>query len=312
MATVVYLGSKEGYNAALNVLSDIAEVKFVESDTENVAKALTSADALLDASMKVHITDDMIRAAANLKMISCATTGSDHIECAALNERNIVVRTLKEDPELLRNITPAAEHSWALLMACARNLKGAFQHVNQGQWVRESFPGIMLKGRVLGLIGCGRIGGWMAKYAQAFGMKVIAFDPYQKKIPDGVERQSLRRLVSVADFISLHVHLSEQTKGMISRSIIEQFKHGSVFINTSRGALVDEAALLEALSRGNLSAVGVDVLEGEPEIAKHPMVQYASTHNNLLITPHCGGFSPDAVRLVCEHAALKIRIMLEL
>ena len=306
MGLVIYLGSKEGYEAANKVLSGFAEVQCVEANSTQVAKALTMADALLDASMKVHITDSMVNAAPHLKMISCATTGSDHISRTAIDERGIFMHTLKEDPDLLRNITPAAELSWALLMTCARKLKGAFQHVDQGFWVRENFPGIMLNGRKLGLIGCGRIGSWMARYAHAFGMNTIAYDPFQKELPDGVERRSLEQLVSEADFISIHVHLSDQTKGMVSRHLIEQFKAGSIFINTSRGALVDEVALLEALSSGRIAAIGVDVLNGEPEISNHPMAVYARTHDNLLITPHCGGFSPDAVRIVCTCAAQKI------
>jgi D-3-phosphoglycerate dehydrogenase len=312
VALVIYLGSKEGFEATSATLAGIAEVKHVDAQSHLVAKALTEADALLDASMKVRISDDMVRAAPRLKIISCATTGSDHVARKVLDERGILVNTLKEDPEVLRNITPAAELTWALLMACARKLKGAFKHVEEGFWVRESFPGIMLKGRVIGLIGCGRIGGWMARYAQAFGMTVIAYDPFQDNLPEGVERRSLEQLVGESDFISIHVHLSEQTKGMVSRELINKFKQGSIFINTSRGALTDEIALLDALASGKIAAAGVDVLDGEPDIDNHPMVKYAHSHDNLLITPHCGGFSPDAVRLVCTHAAQKIKRVLEL
>jgi D-3-phosphoglycerate dehydrogenase len=216
------------------------------------------------------------------------------------------LRTLKEDPQLLRNITPAAELSWALLMACARRLKGAFAHVDQGLWVREEFPGIMLNGRVLGLIGCGRIGGWMARYAQAFGMQVVAHDPHQFELPAGVTRRPLAALLQEADFVSVHVHLSDETRGLLSRELLEACKPGLIVINTSRGAIVDERALLDGLRSGRIGAVGVDVLDGEPEISAHPLVEYARQHENMLITPHCGGFSPDAVRVVCEHAARKI------
>lgn len=311
MALVIYLGSKEGFESTAISLVGIADVQHIEAEPDLVAQALITADGLLDASMKVRISDDMVRAATRLKIISCATTGSDHIARTALDERGIAVNTLKEDPDVLRNITPAAELTWALLMACARKLKGAFKHVDEGLWVRENFPGIMLKGRVLGLIGCGRIGGWMARYAQAFGMTVIAYDPFQDKMPDGVERRAIEQVVSEADFVSIHVHLSEQTKGMVSRELINLFKQGAIFINTSRGALADEAALLDALASGKIAAAGVDVLDGEPDIANHPMVQYARSHDNLLITPHCGGFSPDAVRVVCAHAAQKIKRVLQ-
>lgn len=308
---IAYVGAKEGYEALVEESGNRVETAHIEAEPIAVTKALSLATGFLDASMKVKITDAMVDAAPHLRIISCATTGSDHIERGALERRTIPVRTLKEDLGLLQNLTPAAELSWALLMACARKLKGAFRHVDQGGWSREKFPGVMLKGRTLGLIGCGRIGGWMARYAQAFGMRVIAYDPYQSKLPEGVAATTLGSLVEQSDFLSIHVHLSDETRGMFSKNIIHRCKPGMILINTSRGAIVDEAALLDALEAGRIGAVGVDVLDGEPDIDHHPFVKYARMHDNMLITPHCGGFSPDAVRLVCRHAARKILAELE-
>lgn len=310
MGHVIYLGAKEGYESAVKVLSDMAFVQHTEANEMALADAMKTAWGVLDASMKTRITDAMVAEANNLKIISCATTGSDHIERGELNRRNIPVRTLKEDPDVLRNITPAAELSWALLLACARRLPGALAHVQHGSWVREEFPGIMLNGKQLGLIGCGRIGGWMARYARAFGMHVVGYDPYIGAYPPEIEPAELAAVVSTSDFLSVHVHLSDETRGLLSRELLEHVKSGVILINTSRGAVVDESALLDGLLSGRIGAAGLDVLDGEPEIASHPLVQYAREHANLLITPHCGGFSPDAVRWVCAHAASKIRACL--
>lgn len=311
MKRVIYLGAPEGYEATAATLKGLASVEHVAAEPEAVAAALAAADGLLDASMKVRITDDMVRAAPSLRIISCATTGSDHIAREALNERGVPVRTLKEDPEVLRNITPAAELSFALLMACARKLIAAVKHVNAGGWTREDFPGVMLNGRTLGLVGCGRIGGWMARYARAFGMDVVGYDPHLTDFPDTIRKASIEEVFDSADFVSIHVHLGPETTGLVSRNLIERLKPGAVLINTSRGAIVDEAALLDALQSGRLGGAGLDVLDGEPDTADHPLVRYAREHDNLLITPHCGGFSPDAVRLVCAHAAGKIRDALQ-
>jgi len=308
---IAYVGAKEGYEALVAEAGSSVATVHVDAEPLAVAQALSRAAGFLDASMKVRITDAMVDQAPGLRIISCATTGSDHIERGALDRRGIAVRTLKEDPALLQDLTPAAELSWALLMACARRLKGAFRHVDQGGWVREEFPGIMLKGRTLGLVGCGRIGGWMARYAQAFGMRVLACDPYQAKLPDGVLDTPLASLVEQADFLSIHVHLGDETRGLLSADLLRRCKPGAILINTSRGAVVDEGALLEGLLNGRIAAAGVDVLDGEPDIADHPLAVYARTHENLLITPHCGGFSPDAVRLVCRQAARKILAELE-
>ena len=308
---VIYLGAQEGFEATQQALAGAADVVHVAAEPKDVAAALRDADGLLDASMKVKLTPEMLAAAAKLKVISCATTGSDHIARDGLDQRGIPVRTLKEDPDLLRNITPAAELSFALLMALARKLPAAVRHVKEGGWTREEFPGVMLRGKTLGLIGCGRIGGWMARYARAFGMQVIGYDPLLQTFPDTIRKVALPEVFAQGDFVSIHVHLSLETTGLVSKALIDSMKPGAFLINTSRGAIVNEQALLAALESGRLGGAGLDVLEGEPDTADHPLVRYAMTHDNLLITPHVGGFSPDAVRVVCAHAAGKIRAAFE-
>ena len=304
---MVFLGAEEGREAAESVLDGIARVAHPEATPEAVSQALRTASGLLDASMKVPITDAMIAASPDLAVISCATTGSDHIARTELVRRGIPLHTLREDPALLNDITAAAELTFALLLACARRLPAAVRSVVDGRWEREDFPGMMLRGRRLGIIGCGRIGGWMARYGHAFGMEIVGHDPFQETLPDGVTRVTLEDLVSTSDVITIHVHLSDETRGLLSADLIGRIKPGAIFLNTSRGALADEAALLEALESGPLAAAGLDVLDGEPDIADHPLRLYAKQHDNLLITPHCGGFSPDAVRVVCRRAAEKIR-----
>jgi D-3-phosphoglycerate dehydrogenase len=311
MKQVIYLGAEEGFDATQQALAGAAEVVHVAAEPEKVADALREADGLLDASMKVKLTPQMLAAAPRLKIISCATTGSDHIARDGLERRGIAVRTLKEDPEVLRNITPAAELSFALLMALARKLPAAVQHVKEGGWTREDFPGVMLRGKRLGLVGCGRIGGWMARYARAFGMDVIGHDPFLQTFPETIIKAPLEHVFSQGDFVSIHVHLSPETTGLVSKTLIDSMKPGAFLINTSRGAIVNEAALLAGLESGRLGGAGLDVLEGEPDTANHPLVRYARMHDNLLITPHVGGFSPDAVRVVCAHAAGKIRAAFE-
>jgi phosphoglycerate dehydrogenase-like enzyme len=308
---VIYLGAQEGFEATQQALAGAADVVHVKAEPKDVAAALRDADGVLDASMKVKLTPEMLRAADKLKIISCATTGSDHIARDGLDQRGIAVHTLKEDPELLRNITPAAELSFALLIALARKLPAAVQHVKEGGWTREEFPGVMLRGKTLGLIGCGRIGGWMARYAHAFGMDVMGHDPFLQMFPETIGKATLAEVFAQSDFVSIHVHLSPETTGMVTKALIDSMKPGAFLINTSRGAIVDESALLAALESGRLGGAGLDVLEGEPETANHPLVRYAKTHDNLLITPHVGGFSPDAVRVVCAHAAGKIRAALK-
>jgi len=167
---IAYLGSDAGFTSLVETLSGRAEAEHVPAEPEALSEALRSAAGLLDASMKVRITNGMIREAPSLRIIACATTGSDHIDREELEKRGIAVRTLREDPKLLLGLTPAAELSWALLMACARKLPAAHDHVKAGQWNRDRFPGTMLKGKRLGIVGCGRLGTWMSRYGRAFGI----------------------------------------------------------------------------------------------------------------------------------------------
>ena len=303
---IAYMGAPEGFEALEQLVAGRAKSVHVQSEPEALASILERASGVLDASMRVPLSDAMVAGAPFLRIISCATTGSDHVARSEASKRDIAIRTLREDPELLSDLTPAAELSWALLMACARRLPAALAHVQAGEWTREKFPGVMLNGRKLGIIGLGRIGVWMARYAQAFGMEVAAYDPHAANMPDGVRQETLNALFRESDFVTVHVHLSDETRGLVSRSLLKQCKPGAVLINTSRGAIVDEVALLSVLEDGRLAAAGLDVLQGEPDVADHPLVRYARIHSNLLITPHMGGFSPDAVRVVCRRAAEKI------
>jgi len=306
MNRVIYLGPSHALRTVQEVLEPRWTVVAPNPSREAVLLHLNDAVAILDASMKVRFDGTMLSQAAGLRVVSTATTGADHIDAKALAERRIPLLTLKGERDVLQDLTPAAELSWLLMMACARRLRGAIQHVLDGRWVREEFPGIMLKGKLLGLIGCGRIGSWMARYAWAFGMDVLGYDPFVTPWPNQIKKAELDEVLSSADFLSIHVPLNDQTRGVIGEREFGLMKPEAVFINTSRGAVVDEAALLKALSAGRIAAAGLDVLDGEPEIASHPLVEYARTHDNLLVTPHIGGYSPDAVKVVVAYAARRI------
>ena len=303
---VVFTGPEDAVVPVQAVLGDSSTVVRVAATKEALGAALRDAWALVDASMKVRIDAEMIGRAASLRVVSTATTGADHIDASALRARGVPLLTLAGQRDVLKELTPAAEHSWLLLMACARRLRGAITHVLQGEWERTAFPGMMLKGRVLGLVGCGRIGSWMAGYAAAFGMRVITYDPHATEWPAHVSSVPLAELLQQADFISIHVPLNPSTTGLLGPAEFQAVKPGAVLINTSRGEVIDEAALLDALHTGRLAGAGLDVLQGEPEIRDHPLRHYAATHDNLIITPHIGGFSPDAVRVAVRFAAERV------
>jgi D-3-phosphoglycerate dehydrogenase len=307
MIKVLYLGPKDGLSTVCEALGTGYEILSSTADSRDVEKVVSGVSSILDASMKVPFTRSLLEKADHLRLFAAATTGSDHIAADYLAEKGIPLLTLKGQKEILQNLTPAAELSWLLLMALARRIRPAIHHVEQGLWSREFFPGMMLKGRTLGLIGLGRIGGWMSRYAQAFGMTVCAYDPYQQEWPENVQRCSFDELLGKCDFLSIHVHASEKTKGLLNKAAFQKIKPGTMLINTSRGSIVEESALLEALDSKVLAGYGCDVVEGEPAIKETALWNYAQAHDQVVITPHIGGFSPDALGVVLRFTAGRIR-----
>jgi len=306
MRKVVYWGPAEGQAIVADEMGEGFCVQMAAATVEAVGQAMGDAEVLLDASMKVPLSRQLLEPATELKLIVTATTGADHIDSTYLQTRGIPLLTLKDQQQVINQLTPAAELSWTLLLACARKLRSAIHHVEQGCWNRELFPGIMLKGKTLGLVGCGRLGKWMARYANAFDMRVLGSDPFNKDWPDYLKPVDLPELMRRSDFISIHVHLTTETRQLIGPKELALVRPGTILINSARGAVVDEDALIAALEDGRIASFGFDVLEGEPHIVHARLWQYAQTHLNCVITPHIGGFSPDALTVVLRFSAQRI------
>ena len=303
---IVFTGPANAVDWLDQELGDRYNIIHVPAEANQLAGALETADVLLDASMLVPISARMIDAAGSLRLVITATTGADHIDSNALDSRDIPLKTLRGQTEFLRNITPAAELTWLLLMACARRLRGAIQHVESGGWDRQQFPGMMLRGRTVGVIGCGRIGTWVARYARAFDMQVLGYDPLLSEPDEIIEPTTLEDVFLRSDFIVLTLTFGPETEGLIGTQELSLMKKDATLINTSRGAIVREQELLDGLKRGHPAFLGVDVLEGEPNIGNSKIWQYAKSHDNVIITPHIGGFSPDALEHVLRHTAKRI------
>jgi D-3-phosphoglycerate dehydrogenase len=303
---LLYIGPEYAQETIESILGSSYKILAPEGVPDKVIPIFEECDIFFDASMKVPVSADNIHNAKNLKLIVTATTGANHIDQKALEQRGVPLLTLKGQKEILQELTPAAEQSWLLLMACARHLRDAIHHVEDSQWNRVGFPGIMLKGKTIGIIGLGRIGSWMARYASAFGMKVQAYDPFNDEVNDGIEMVDINHLLSTSDFITVHVHLTPETAQIIDAERIKLFKRGSIFINTSRAELVDVKALINALKEGRIVAVGVDVLFNEPDIKNDPLWQHSIDHYNVIISPHIGGYCPEAVIKVVEFSAKRI------
>ncbi|HJR77240.1 MAG TPA: NAD(P)-dependent oxidoreductase [Nitrospiraceae bacterium] len=247
---------------------------------------------------------EKIDQAPRLKVIASNTTGVPHIDVAYAETRGIRVVSLKNETAFLQSITPTAEMTWALILGVTRRVPWSFQAVCGGEWERRNFGGkTMLSRMVLGIVGLGRLGTMVAGIARGFGMTVRYYDPDVTADRDGATKVlSLDELLSASDIVTVHIPMEPKNIRLFDAARFAQFKRGAYFINTSRGEVVDSQALREALLSGNLAGAGLDVLDGEyaPDfkslVSEHPLVDYAKTHDNLLITPHTGGSTIDAWR----------------
>jgi len=292
--------------SARNILEQNFQVRYVPATEKTLHENLPDADAYY-ASLHVRLTAELLDKAHNLKAIATPSTGLDHIDLDVASQKGIAILGLKDDRQLLDKITATAELTWALVLAASRSLSAASMAANQGHWARDEYRGHQIAYKTLGILGCGRLGSIVAEYGKAFRMQIIGHDVKQIEI-EGVEMVSYDELLQRSDILSVHIHLNDQNRGFVDKQSIAKMKKGAMLINTSRGAIVDEAALLEALEKEHLSAAGVDVIDGEwqDNLYEHPMIAYARTHDNLIITPHIGGVTYESQEMAFSAAAQKL------
>jgi len=252
-----------------------------------------------------------------LQWIVTPTTGSDHIDLTAASAHNIEVLSLKGELDFLKNITSTAELAWGLVLTLMRRIPHSHADVIKGNWRRENFKGKELRGKKLGILGLGRLGTIVAGYGKAFGMQVLGFDNNAERFQTAENRHvtpcELEELLQASDILTLHLPLDPSTQQILNARRIGLLKEGACVVNTARGELMDESALLRSLETGRIAACGLDVLchdsvwsNGIPE--DHPLIAYARNSDNLIITPHMGGYTQEAitrtrafvVKLLCQ------------
>lgn len=286
--------------------SENIEFVHAEPTREDILAKIGDCDGYI-TTLEVRADREIIDAGKKLKALFTATTGLDHIELEYAAEKGIAVYGMKNDREFLDNVTATAEMALALLLAVLRHIPWSFDAVKNGGWDREKYRGHQISGKTIGILGYGRLGTIMAQYAKALRMKVIACDI--KKITDPeIEQVSFDELLERSDIISVHIHLNDANRGFFGKEAFKKLKKGCVLINTSRGAIVDEAAMIDALEDGTLSAAGVDVIDGEwmENKLEHPLIRYARTHENLLISPHTGGCCFEAQTAALDNTLKKV------
>lgn len=273
-----------------------AEIRIVGSEERGrLLELIADVDALVVRSA-TKVTAELLRAGKQLKVVGRAGVGVDNVDVPAATELGILVVNAPT-----ANLTSATEHSLALLLALARQIPAADASMKRGEWDRKTFLGVELEGKTLGVVGFGRIGQRVAERAKAFGMEILASDPFldagvARRL--GVELVSMDELIARADALTLHTPLTPETKNVISRERIFAMKPGALLVNCARGGLIDEDALLEALDAGRIGGAAFDVYVEEP-----PKDRRLAHHPKVVATPHIGAQTREAQERISEETA---------
>ena len=274
--------------------------KTIKLSPAELSSRLSDYEGLVVRS-ETKVTAALLDAAPRLRVVGRAGVGVDNIDVAAATTRGVVVMNAPDG-----NTITTAEHTLALLIALARRLPQANSSLKGGHWERKQFIGTELQGKTLGIVGLGRIGRVVANRARAFGMHIIAYDPFIS--PDQardlqIELASLDEVFKRADFLTVHTPLTNDTRGIVGAAAFAQMKKGVRVINCARGGLVDEAALFNAIKSGVVAGAALDVFVEEPPGADHPLLSL----EEVIVTPHLGASTTEAQEGVAFTVAEQMR-----
>lgn len=298
----------EGYSpAAVELYEQLAPVHLATApDPSNVE--------YLVVRLGHFIGRELLSGFPRLRLIATPTTGLNHIDTAYCDEIGLRVVSLRDCPSAITQVTSTSELAFGLLLALLRYIPAAARDVvESGRWDRDRFQARQVQGLRLGLVGFGRIARHVAGYGRAFGMHVRACDPHLDDAAfsdQQVERAELADLLAASDIVSIHAKHTPETDGLIGQAEIAQMRAGALLINTARGEILDEEAAALALRGGHLAGIAVDVLARENLVAgdlgRNPLVVAARDGFNVLVTPHIGGASRDAMHLTEKSLAAYI------
>ncbi|HRU04938.1 MAG TPA: D-isomer specific 2-hydroxyacid dehydrogenase family protein [Candidatus Brocadiia bacterium] len=293
---------------AAAILAAGAEVCYMAPERSRLLETIGQFDAWW-LHFDTRCDREMLERASRLRVVCTATTGTDHIDREEAGRRGVRVLSIAKDRGLLDTFTATAELNWMLVLGLMRHMRAAVRAAHDGDWADGSvrFEGLQLRGRTLGVVGLGRLGTMTARYGNAFGMEVLGNDLAPVALPD-VRQVDLPDLLKRSDVICIHVHLTQETRHLFDKNALLQVKHGAALVNTSRGDIVDEEAVIEALESGRLAGYAADVLHDEwnASMSHNPLVRYARDHDNVILTPHIGGATRDSVTAARNFTARKL------
>lgn len=287
-AVRILIAEPEGFHPkAVSILERVGEVQLEDIPLERGFAEYDVVWMRLARRVSAGVLGEKPRA----RILAIPATGLDHVDLEACAERGIRVISLKGETAFLDTVRGTAELTVGLAIALMRRIPQAAESVKAGVWNRDLFQGSELFEKVAGVVGVGRLGRIVGSILGAFGMEVIGCDPRED-----YEGVPLEEVLERSDLVTVHADLNPSSKNLIGKRQFAKMKSGAVFVNTSRGGVVDERALLEALRSGHLAGAALDVLATEPTVLEtDPLIAYAREHDNLLIVPHIGGKTRESM-----------------
>lgn len=309
--TTLITEPKDYSKKALDIYKSIGPVYFWEKASQTKKK---SAD-ILAIGLALQIDKKFIDSLPNLKIIASPATGMNHIDVEYAKKRGVKIISLRGRKGFLKNIPSTAEESFALILALARKLPWAFGYVKDGGWDRMEWRGHQLMNKTVGLLGFGRLGRIMARYAKAFKMKIIVCDPNVSAAfikSRGVVKTDMDSLFGKSDIVSLHVLLTDETRNLVKEKHLRLMKPSAYLINTARAELIEKGVLEKALKNKWIAGAGVDVMWDEQGDGSHlknsELLEYAKKNRNIVILPHIGGATFEAMEATQDYIAELVRV----
>lgn len=283
-------------------------IQLLQEKFEVVIGNVKSTEELLDLlndcevafiRLKFYFGKEVLSKLPKLKYILTATTGLDHIDVDYFEKHGGKVISLKGEYSFLQSIPSTAEHTWALILALLKKLPQSFQSVQAGNWNRNLFKGNNLKNKKIGILGLGRVGKQVAKFAQAFDMEVAFYDIATIE-SEHLQFKTPQELFKWADILTIHIPLNESNIQFVNEELLELLSSKSVIINTSRGLVWDELAIVELVKKNKIAGVATDVLQNEMNIAQvvnSDLIKMSNQGYNVIITPHIAGATYESMSM---------------
>ena len=275
----------------LELLLTKGKIFLYEESTKNQVRELLlthNIDTILcNPNQQTYKIDKELLEGTKVTLINTCSTGMNHIDVDYCNNNNITIYSLTKDMELINDLPSTSELAFGLMLSLLRNIPECNNHVSRYYWDYTQFMGRQIKDLKIGIIGYGRLGKMMEKYCKAFDAETFIYDPYVN-----TPQTSLEQIFQICDVISLHVHVTDETKYIINKNLLGLAKKDLYIINTSRGEIVNEIDIVEGLKTGRLTGYGTDVIENEfDELTKSPIIKAMNEGKNIIITPHIGGMT---------------------